>query len=343
MEQFRRFKVVLISAIVVFVLLVVGVSIGNIIWSNIYSVTLNIVVAPADSRVLINDKIEEVGEKRIKPGEYVIEVLRDGFETESLSFVFQSGDTQEVAVALIPNDPSTMDWYETHEEDAAIVDGILGQEYANMAAEMVEKYDIVEDLPVRTYGYILGYGNCEENGGPDFCVVIKAEFGYRDEAVEYLQKTGKDMAKYYVEIEDYSSPFAKVAINVPDGLTFDAGADSWLNDQVLETDSDSITAVIKSRISQLANIYDMAKVASIKCFGGGKYCGVKVAVYDEEKYDEAEGEGEINPDDMTHDTYRMIIAKVDGTWRVVSDLKFLLDYDSNPKLPREVVKLVDEL
>lgn len=343
MEKNKVYRRTVFGGSVVFVLIIVVISVVNIVWNKVYSATIDLIVAPADSTIMVNDELMKAGEHRMKPGEYRVEISREGFESEVKVVSLEEGGTEVVLVALIPNDPSTMDWYETHEEDAMIADGVVSQEYAEYSDEMTEKYDIVEDLPVRTYGYILGYGNCEENGGPDFCVVIKAEFGYRDEAVEYLQKTGKDMAKYYVEIEDYSSPFAKVAINVPDGLTFDAGADSWLNDQVLETDSDSITAVIKSRISQLANIYDMAKVASIKCFGGGKYCGVKVAVYDEEKYDEAEGEGEINPDDMTHDTYRMIIAKVDGTWRVVSDLKFLLDYDSNPKLPREVVKLVDEL
>jgi hypothetical protein len=87
----------------------------------------------------------------------------------------------------------------------------------------------------------------------------------------------------------------------------------------------------------------MAKVSEIKCFGGGKYCGVKVAVYDAEQYDEIEAEGEVDPNNMLHDTYRMVIAKVGDQWRVVSNLEFLLDYDSNPKLPREVVKLVDEL
>ena len=339
----KKFRWIVVGGITTFLLVIIGISLGNIIWNNIYSATLYLLVAPADSQILVNGELAVEGNKRVKPGEYEIEISREGFETEIKTVHLEAGGLEEVIVALASNDPSTADWYETHEDDAGVLDAAMSAQYFKDSNEMAEEYDIVEDLPVYKYGYILGYGNCEEDGGPDFCVVIKAEFGYRDEAVKYLQNTGKDMAKYYVEIEDYSSPFAKVAVNVPDGLTFDASADSWLNDQVLETDSDSITSVIKNRISQLANIYDMAKVAGIECFGGGKYCGVKVAVYDEEKYDEVEGEGEINPDDTTHDTYRMIIAKVDGTWRVVSDLRFLLDYDSNPKLPREVVKLVDEL
>jgi hypothetical protein len=334
---------IFIWGVVGFILLIVGISVANIIWGKMYSATLELMIAPSDSTILVNDKPMEAGEHKMKPGEYKIEISREGFESEVKEVSLEEGGIEIVIIALTPNDPSTMDWYDTHEDDAMIADGVVSQEYAEDSDEMMEKYDILEDLPVYKYGYILGYGTCEDSGGPDFCVAIKAEFGYRDEAVKYLQNTGKDIAKYYVEMEDFSSPFSEVAINVPDGLEFDAEADSGLNTQVLETDSAAINATINERISKMTNIYDMAKVSEIKCFGGGKYCGVKVAVYDAEQYDETEAEGEVSPNNILHDTYRMVIAKVGDQWRVVSNLEFLLDYDSNPKLPREVVKLVDEL
>ena len=343
MQNHKVYKRIIIWAVVGFVLLIVGISVANMIWGKTYSATLDLMIAPSDSKILVNGELMKTGEHRVKPGEYKIEVSRDGFESEVESVSLGEGETKTVLMALTPNDPSTMDWYDTHEEDATIADGVASQMYMEYAEEMTEEYDIVEDLPANTYSYIVGYGDCSDDGGPDFCVVIKAEFGYRDEAVKYLQNTGKDMAKYRVKVLDYSSPFVDTKIDVPDGLTINVEADSELNSQVLETDLAGITATVRNRIAKLKSIYEIAKVSEIKCFGGGNYCGVKVAVYDEEEYNEAEGESGMDPDNILHDTYRMIIAKVNGSWRVVSNLDFLLDYESNPKLPKEIVELVDKI
>ncbi len=347
MDSSRRARGLLIGVAAAFVLLIVGVSVGIMIWNKIFSATIDFLVAPSDSKILMNGEQVTNGERKIRPGEYDIEISREGFDAETQHVAVKEGETKVVYVVLNPNDPSTMDWYETHEEDATIADGVVGLEFAEAALEMTEEYDILEDLPVYKYNYILGYGTCEDSGGPDFCVVVDADFGYRDEAVKYLQNTGKEISKYYVEFVDFSSPFSQISIEVPDGLTYDSNANSELDTQVLETESEAINAVIYGRIANLANDYDMAKLSTIKCFGGGKFCGVKVAIYDEELYDQAtleEEEGDtINPDNTLHDTYRMVIAKVNDSWRLVSDLKFLLDYDTNPKLPKEVVKLVNEL
>jgi len=308
----RRIRWLLIGGIVSFILIIVAISVGNIIYGNMYSATLYLLVAPSDSKILMNGEPITNGERKIKPGNYEIEISREGFDTETKSILVESGELDEVFIALTSNDPSTADWYDTHEEDAGVVEAILNQEYSEAAEKMEEKYDIVDDLPVYNYSYILGYGTCADDGGPDFCVVIRAEFGYRDEAVKYLQDTGKDLGKYYVEIAEYSSPFNKYDFNVPDGLTFGENENVELNTQVLETESEQIYAAVNSQISNLSNIYDMAIISGVKCYGGGKYCGVKVSVYDEELYDKAEAEGEIDPKDTLHDTYRMIAAKING-------------------------------
>lgn len=342
MNDSKKLKWLLIGGITLFILVIVGISVGNIIWNNIYSATFNFMVAPADSKISANDELMKNGMNKMKPGEYEITISHDGFEPETRSVILEKGSIEDVFAILNPNDPSTMDWYDMHEEDAAIASGVVGQEFAEAATEMAEKYTIVEDLPVYNYSYILGYGTCADDGGPDFCVVIRAEFGYRDEAVKYLQDTGKDLGKYYVEIAEYSSPFNKYDFNVPDGLTFEGNENVELNTQVLETESEQIYAAVNSQISNLSNIYDMAIISGVKCYGGGKYCGVKVSIYDEELYDKAETEGEIDPKDTLHDTYRMIIAKIDGNWRVVTGLKFLLDYESNPKLSEDLIRLINE-
>lgn len=339
-QNSKTYKRIIIGVVVGFVLLIVGISAANIIWGKIYSVTLDLMIAPTDSTIMVNGELMKAGEHRVKPGEYKIEVSRDGFESEVKLVLLEEGETKNVLMALTPNDPSTMDWYYTHEEDATIADGVASQEYVEYAEEMAEEEDIVENLPVYTYGYILGYGDCSEKEVTDFCVVIRAEFGYRDEAVEYLRGTGKDLAKYRVEVLRHESPFVDATVSIPDGLKFDENASESANREVLDTESAAIFGAINNR-ARLKNSYDIVKALEVACFGGGEYCVAKVAVYDGEQYYEALGNG-FDPEDSSHDTYRMVIAKIDGTWRVVSDLKFLLNYEDNLKLPQEIVRLANE-
>lgn len=333
----KKLKRFLIGAGVLFVLLIVGISVGFMIRNSIYSASIYVIAAPYDAQILMNNKIVKSGEKNMaEPGEYNIVISRTGFETEIKTVVLENGSSEKVIVALRPNEPSTMDWYETHPEDAAIADGVVGQKFIDEAAEMAEKYTIVENLPVYEYNYNVGYGDCRNNGGPEFCVVIKAGFGFRDVAIGYLQNTGKDLADYYVEVLDYKTPFNATNLNVPEGLEFGDDADDETDTKVIENEFTSILAVANSRISNLNDSSYVAKVSQLIGFGGGKYCGVKIAVYQRAGFDEGDQEG------LMHDTYRMIMAKVDGRWRIVSEPEFLLNYERNPKLPKELIKSMNE-
>lgn len=332
----KKFKKLLVVGIVLFVLIIITISIVSLVWNKKYSATLEIYVAPSDSGITLNGEEIRAGIHKSEPGEYEIIVSRNGFDAQSQKVTLEADEKKKVYFALMPNDESTANWYETHPEDAELLEGISSWEYDQVSDEMRTRYEILENLPFYGSAYMLGYGNCKKTGGPEFCVVIKADFGFRDAAVGYLQNTGKDLAEYYVDVVDYTSPFNEVALNVPEGLEYDEDAEEELDTKMLENELSNVLAVANNRINNLKSADYVARVLQLVGFGGGKYCGVKVGVYHKDNF-AAEEQNE-----LLHDTYRMIMAKIDGNWRVVTGLKFLLDYESNPKLSEDLIRLMNE-
>ena len=215
MENFwkKNKKIIMIvGGIVAFVLLAIGVY--SIIWNNIYSAKINMIVAPSIARVKVGDDYYSAqGEYNIKPGEYAVEVSADGFITKTGNLVAVSGETVNIAIYLEPTDENS-DWYNTHSADALIMGEIKNNETVRALQELGEEYPILNILPYEAEYFTEDYSakikytvsyktNAEDNS---FVITITDYMGGAKEiAYKWLEENGVNAEEYNIEYKDISA------------------------------------------------------------------------------------------------------------------------------------------
>ena len=190
--------------------LILAISLGNIIYNNIYSAKVNMIVAPSSiAKVKIGeDWYSAKGEYKIKPGEYDVIVSADGFETRQGKLVAVAHQTANVSVYLNPLSGNE-NWYNEHSEDALIMGEIINAENVKKLQELGEKNPILNKLPYtvdfytkdyskRTY-YTVSY-ELEKSG---FFLVIK-DFsgGNKEAALKWIREQGVDLEEVEVKYSD---------------------------------------------------------------------------------------------------------------------------------------------
>lgn len=108
--------------------------------------TLEILVAPSSSNILINGKKYTNGTYHIKPGEYNIEISKDGFKSYSGGISTQKDTVSKLSQALLQNDGS-YSWYLEHQDDDLILSAIVGEKSDNFEQKLVTKYPILQYIP----------------------------------------------------------------------------------------------------------------------------------------------------------------------------------------------------
>ena len=175
-------KRILIWGCVSFVVLILAISLGFLIYDKIYSATLNIIVAPYTASVKVGDsKFSAFGEVRMIPGEYDVEVSADGFETKTGHLVLKEGEIFDFSLYLDSNSEETANWYAENPGDDLIVGEVKNQEAQKRLDDLMEKEPVLEDLPltVEFYSddfskytkYILSYGI--DNSKRGFYLIMK--------------------------------------------------------------------------------------------------------------------------------------------------------------------------
>ncbi len=198
---------------IVGLLLIVGISVFFIVKDRIYSARVDILVTPSIAKVKIDDhEYSTMGEYKIKPGEYEVEVSADGFVSKKEKIVAIKDEITNVQVFLDPVE-SNADWYNEHPGDGLI----LGEIQSNIAAQAVqalkEKNPILNELPLEIdyytpnlagrVHYTISYQLNDENNG--FSVlVIDYSGGNYDNAILRLENLGFDMSRYEIEYIDES-------------------------------------------------------------------------------------------------------------------------------------------
>ena len=77
----KKIKLIVISFMLLFLMPII-IFITKTINDGIYSAKLELVVAPLDAEILINDEVGRSGIVRLKPGSYTIKVQKQGFDTQ---------------------------------------------------------------------------------------------------------------------------------------------------------------------------------------------------------------------------------------------------------------------
>lgn len=155
---YKHKKTLIIGGVLIFVA-IVAASIFGIIWNKIYSATISIMVTPTIAKVVIDGKeYDTIGEYKMKPGEYSVEVSADGFITKTEEFVAVENETTKVQLYLTPTEENS-DWYAEHPEDALIFGELKSNEAYEKLQELKEEYPILNQLPIEIDYFTSGYAN----------------------------------------------------------------------------------------------------------------------------------------------------------------------------------------
>lgn len=157
-DNYKRNRVILFGGIGGFLIAILAVSLGFLIYGRIYSATLLVNVAPYTATVKVGENIFEAsGEYKMMPGEYDVEISADGFTKKTGKVNLVADETTDLFVYLTSNSSETADWYETHAEDALIVGEIQNLETLKAVNALLEKEPVLKDLPVTVEYYSDNY------------------------------------------------------------------------------------------------------------------------------------------------------------------------------------------
>lgn len=175
-------------------LLLIAVIVGVIIYQNSLA-TLNILVAPASSKITINNKTYSNGEYKLPAGDYKAKIEKDGFYSKEVDLKLNSGELSKLYIYLDQTDGS-YSWYLKHPDDDMLRTEIGDYEADNEAKEYTKKYPITQILPLvyAHYDEEYNYTEYQVDGGSfeeckqDFCLKITDTTGGNEENAKNLIK-----------------------------------------------------------------------------------------------------------------------------------------------------------
>ena len=209
---YKNRKKMLIAGILIFVF-IVAISVYFIITDRAKSATVDIMVTPTIAKVKIGEESFGVmGEYRIKPGEYNVEVSAEGFLTEMMTIKAEEGEVSQIQIYLEPTEDNT-NWYNDHPDDALILGEIKNNYIIRAVQELKDEYPILNQLPLEIDYFTSGYAkrvkytiSYELNGdNTGFKITIRDYTGGNyDDAIAKLTARGIDTEEYDIEYLDES-------------------------------------------------------------------------------------------------------------------------------------------
>lgn len=195
----------IITAIITLFVILLGIS-GYFIWYKFtYSATLSLLYTPTSATATLNGKVIKAGITKIKPGKYTVTIQKKGFASYSSTINMGANQTNTIAQALLSNDPTTANWYNTHPEDQKINETI-GATKANTAIENLQNdFPVASVLPLDGPTYAINYGASPDKKG-HFAMFLTyyGDTGKQD-ALQALQSLGYNPNDYEIIYTDGDS------------------------------------------------------------------------------------------------------------------------------------------
>lgn len=166
----------------------------------IYSSTINLKFAPKSATATIGSSGARFGDNKVRPGTYTVTIAKKGFATYTEKVTVKDGQTVAIAAALVSNDPSTADWYQTHTEDYSIAQSI-GDDAADQAhADMKREFPIAQALPiVGLYStYRVDYGKSQTRTGKYAVYISYQTEADKQKAIQAVKDAGYNLSDYEV-------------------------------------------------------------------------------------------------------------------------------------------------
>ena len=202
--QFNRSQLLKIIGILAGVIVV-----GLIIYALIPRATITFAVAPEEVTAIINGEERQIknGESvTVAPGEIVIELRRDEFETTGETFVIANRESREVLIALEPLTENARQLL-LNDGSQLVIQRIGGRAVEEGAAQLREQYPILNDLPYNDRFYSIVICNSEREGAEptDLAVCVRLfEPQARQSALDTIERLGYSLDDYEIIVQDQS-------------------------------------------------------------------------------------------------------------------------------------------
>ncbi|MBQ3310046.1 PEGA domain-containing protein [Candidatus Saccharibacteria bacterium] len=307
-------KRLIIVAIITFIIAAIA-AIIIAVYFQINSATLKLHVAPSFATITINDDPTSRGNKHLRPGNYTVTISAEGFSPYSESITLEAGETKELVVGLISNDPSTANYYETHPEDAEIYTWAASIDFSKKSQQQLADYPILNYLPLKNSSYSIGTGPCNE---AELCVKINAADGFYGFAIEALNNSypDNDIARYHVLIGDnYINAFSSLNQSIiPVTPAANSDSSSSPSTNTILQESNQIRAAANALLQDAdASIIAIHHPSDVWGFAKLQY----------------------NP---TEEPYRILFYKTATGWQPASKIDIFLKYADYPGITRDIIR-----
>lgn len=198
MDRKKVWRIALIGGGIILVIIII--SLASVVRDGLYSSTLYVEFTPLSASARLegdyNQSLDKHGEYKIRPGNYTVIIEKDGFDTYSQEFTVEAKKWKTVYVILEPNREDTMDWYETHPEDAEMRERLLDRVFDPNTEELQStiRDEVPQGISFPIYGpgvtYEINYGDSETRPGG---FALFATY-YNDEGKELLDQRLRNLS-----------------------------------------------------------------------------------------------------------------------------------------------------
>ncbi len=173
---------------------------------------IQIAAAPSGASILIDGNNAKAGRNQVQWGDHVVTVSKDGFATQTQNVTTNSKEAYVDAV-LIPNSPTTKNWYDSHPSDQQLAQGISSQAADRNGAAYVRANPFLNQLPTLYGDGNGGFVNIAPGaalpGSSQPAIYISASTPvFRQDALTYIRSHGGKPADMDLVFSDAPAPLS---------------------------------------------------------------------------------------------------------------------------------------
>lgn len=172
---------------------------------------VEISIAPSTAELFINDEKKQPGTLYLEPGEYIIVLKKDGFETRTTQQTISDiSEPFRIPMSLVPVSAEAEEEMKAKNSEYLANEAIGGEIAQVFGSKFREKNTILSKLPYSTSFYTIGYQNDNsDSSNMSIIVTIDASEGNRAKAIAQIERWGYDTTTMNIQFRGYINPFGE--------------------------------------------------------------------------------------------------------------------------------------
>lgn len=168
---------------------------------------LEIQVVPSDASIFINDKGAREGINRLKPGNYTVKAVYEGFKPEEKIVTLYDQQTSYVGFVL-SDDGAALNWYQAHPEDEKKSEGISSRIFDETSKALTQSNPVFSKLPYDDLNgpFSINYGASKARKGGTVVSISFSTPKSRQKALQWIREQGSDPSDLEIRFDDFVNP-----------------------------------------------------------------------------------------------------------------------------------------